>query len=394
MRVQKPSTLSVVLRDIEILFCSDSSCNEKFEKNAYKIFFESFQMEISGFKSYLIESIDSSVTLGRFTMLQMLIISNNVYWTLLRKSKKKSFHLDAQVRDVYIKTLYAIEEIIDYCEPFSKEMVSLLPISDFKLSTLKVNYNSSLYELKTKFAISDIDHEVSEVVIYELKKLLIRKEITKIEYSYATELIACILKTEILDTSKIDNLLIQYEFNSNLFYDYFVKKHDSIINPDSSLHQHLDFFISMEEKLNTIRNYSNVYLYPNQKSILEMLKSFYKDKREAAIQRLEVRRAEVLDGKLLKDNEKLTLNISVSQFALLIRLIIDIGLLPKDNMRNTFNFFTTHFRTPSTAFISTDSILKKSTDVEFSTALKVKALLLDMVNIVNANHNASHYKQS
>lgn len=393
MGVLKPSTLSVVLRDIEILFCSDSSCNEKFEKNAYKIFFESFQMEISGFKSYLIESIDSSVTLGRFTMLQMLIISNKVYWTLLRKSKKKSFHLDAQVRDVYIKTLYAIEEIIDYCEPFSKEMVSLLPISDFKLSTLKVNYNSSLYELKTKFAISDIDHEVSEVVIYELKKLLIRKEITKIEYSYATGLIACILKTEILDTSKIDNLLIQYEFNSNLFYDYFVKKHDSIINPDSSLHQHLDFFISMEEKLNTIRNYSNVYLFPNQKSILEMLKSFYKDKREAAIQRLEVRRAEVLDGKLWKDDEKLQINMPVAQLGLFIRLLIKHKILPVENVGKTFEFFARHFKTPNANFISTQSLQKKSTTVEFETAKRIKGRLIEMINSVNKDFHVSNYSE-
>lgn len=393
MRVSKGSALSAVLCEIEELFCSDSNRNKEFDKNDYKDFLDSFQMEISGIKSYLVELINSSITLVRSNLLQMLLLSNRVYRTLRLKSKNKNFPLDQELRHTYIKILNAIEEIIDYCVPFCKEIVHLLPITDFKLSSLKVNYNSSLKELKTKFEISEMEYEISNIVVYELRTLITRKGITNIEYSYATELIASILKTEIIDSYNIDNILIQNGFNSSLFYDYFLKKHNSILVQDSSLHQHLDFFISVEEELNTIRNQNCVSLFPKQNSILELLKTFYKDKRETVIQRLEVRRAEVLDDKLWNESEKLQINLPVAQLGLLIRLFIKHRILPEENVRRTFGFFARHFRTPNVTFISTESLQKKSTTVEFATAKKIKGRLIEMMNSVNKDFHVSNHSE-
>ncbi len=105
-----------------------------------------------------------------------------------------------------------------------------------------------------------------------------------------------------------------------------------------------------------------------------------------------------LKREILEDSEKekpcvrVRVNLPVAQFALLIRLFMERGLLMKEHVGEQFVFFATYFFTPNTSDISADSLQKKSTDVEFGTALKLKGHLIQMLNWLNENFNLSNYK--
>lgn len=109
---------------------------------------------------------------------------------------------------------------------------------------------------------------------------------------------------------------------------------------------------------------------------------------------LKLRRVILQDDMLAKSMTRLKVNMPVAQFGLFIRVQIEKGLLLKENIGELFNFFAAHFYTPQTMFISPESLRKKSTDVEFSTAQKLKAHLIAMLNWLNENYNLSNYKGS
>src|SRR5690606_13604141 len=129
-------------------------------------------------------------------------------------------------------------------------------------------------------------------------------------------------------------------------------------------------------------------------SIREQIKTLFAEKKRYIRQRIELRRIEIEDAKLTEEVDRMQINLPVAQFGLFIRLFMEKGLLPKEEIGKTFAYYARHFSTPKTPFISAESLQKKSTDVEFSTAKKMKSHLIAMVNWLNEHYNVSNHKDS
>lgn len=132
---------------------------------------------------------------------------------------------------------------------------------------------------------------------------------------------------------------------------------------------------------------------PEDVSIREQLRVFLKEKKAYLNQRMELRRSEIEDHKLTEDNDRMEVNVPVTQLGLLVRLFIERGILPKEDVGRTFAHYARHYRTPKTSFISAESLQKKSTNIEYSTANKVKGHLIGMVNWLNEHHNTNRDKE-
>jgi hypothetical protein len=68
---------------------------------------------------------------------------------------------------------------------------------------------------------------------------------------------------------------------------------------------------------------------------------------------------------------------------------MQVGWFGEREVARTFEFFSKNFSTSRTLIISPESLQKKSLDVEYSTAKKMKAHLIQMVNHLNQHHNTS-----
>jgi hypothetical protein len=131
---------------------------------------------------------------------------------------------------------------------------------------------------------------------------------------------------------------------------------------------------------------------PGTSSLLyNELDQFLSEKYVFVNQLVKLRREATLDSEKAKAGIRFLINLPVPQFGLFIRMQIEKGLMPKEKVGDLFAFFATHFYTPNTSFISADSLQKKSTDVEFSTAQKLKGQLIGMLNWLNSNYNLSNY---
>lgn len=106
---------------------------------------------------------------------------------------------------------------------------------------------------------------------------------------------------------------------------------------------------------------------------------------------MKVRRQVIRDSERSNNAARVLINMPVAQFGLFIRMQVEKGLLVREHLGDLFTFFATHFYTPNTLYISADSLQKKSTDVEFGTAKKVKGHLIEMLNWLNTNYNLSNY---
>jgi hypothetical protein len=106
---------------------------------------------------------------------------------------------------------------------------------------------------------------------------------------------------------------------------------------------------------------------------------------------ISLQQARAQDAAQARLDNRFPVGFSVPQFGLFIRLQIERGILPKENLSQLFKFFAEHFYTANARFISPESLQKKSTDIEFSTAQKMKAQIIGMLNWLNANFNLSNY---
>lgn len=202
-----------------------------------------------------------------------------------------------------------------------------------------------------------------------------------------------LLNIELLVSESVEDLLITYDFNSPEFFNYYAKRCSDLLLQNSSLHFQTELLIAMEDHLNEIPMPSSWRFKLDDESIREQLKIFYREKKDNIKQRKELRRSEIEDSKLWEENEKAQINLPVPQIGFLIRLFMEQGLIPKEDIGKTFSYYAKHFRTPNTSFISADSLQKKSLDVEFSTARKMKGHLIGMVNWINEHYNTSNYNE-
>lgn len=241
--------------------------------------------------------------------------------------------------------------------------------------------------LQRKIIITDIDEELSSLLFKGLQMLISKKGISRAEVSYTIALMDSLKATDSLNTSVLEDLLCQLDFNTPTFFNYWINYCNKLLDDEPNLHRQKEILIGMEDRFNGLSPKEKMRCVVDDESICVQLKEFLKEKKSYVNQRIKLRRAELRDNKLAESGGRILFNLSVAQFGLLIRLFIESGLLLKEDIRGTFAHFSAHFRTPKTAVMSAESLQKKSTDVEFAVARKIKGVLIGMVNWLNEHYN-------
>eukprot|EP01133_Synstelium_polycarpum_P009449 gene9449-11060_t len=230
---------------------------------------------------------------------------------------------------------------------------------------LLVNLSNTIYGIKNApYALSFFRFENGNEDNYQklfkhLKTVSHRKKI--IDYTW--NLSRQIANLELADTSDLIDILFINEFNSRIFFDFYSNELNSKLKDIPNLHDQLLTIIAEQDRFSGLAG-STIKIVVSQ------------------------------DEQFSKSTHRLKIFLSVAQLGLFIRLFVEKGLLAKENIGDQFTFFASHFSTPQAPFISAESLRKKSTDVEFATAQKLKAHLIGMLNWLNENYNLSNFKGS
>src|SRR5690606_3831586 len=313
------------------------------------------------FRPYFVHLVGRSKQEARILLIQLINVSNAIHHYLVGMAQLWNDHVFSnQMRQLYCQILIQLEVLLEFCGKFDN-LISSLPLTAYSISEIRIQLRLKLEILTKKVSTSDIDTQLSELMLKGLKQLIRRKELKKSEAEYADLIIDQLGKLTSFCTFEIENLLYQYDFNSPEFFNYCVKGCNNLLSDTPSLHGQLEILIGLEDRLNGLPLRTTSRWLRRDESIHEQLRKFLKEKKMFLQQRLELRRAELEDQKLLEQADRQLINLPVTQFGLFIRLFMENGILPQEDVGKTFAYYAHHFRTPKTPFISAESLQKKST---------------------------------
>lgn len=381
-----------LLVDIEKYICKFP--NPDFKDNIddnNKKYLDDLNGDLMKFQLSVIDNMNLTSKEINSMMACLIIFSNNLFESLLLQGYKRTPRDNNYSNFVHKKILNYIEETIEKCETFNQQIIADLPLTKYKISYFKPNVNNLLQRIKFNLCNSDVDETLTEVLCKDFGNLVKKKQIIRSEFHFVICILTKLSALKTLSTESIEEFLIGYDYNTPLFYKYCIKKANELIQQCNCLHQQVNVVLNLEDNIINIRSLKTRKFVKSKSSITAELKGFYKEKRVTLMNKIELRRIELLDSKHANDYDRIQMNLSVAQFGLLIRLFIDHNLILNSNIGKIFSFFSSNFSTPSSSFISTDSLQKKSTTVEFSTARKVKGILIEMINWINKNYNTSNY---
>jgi hypothetical protein len=325
-------------------------------------------------------------------MIALVNLSNTLNAYIFKNSALLKNHPQARIiRQHYYYSLNLLERLLlSLGESFPAPAASV-KISQANLWEVIPRLKEKFYKVSNHFNDFLIDKELLDVVITGLSALINKKDITWEDTRYVASLMDLLLNDAELDNKKLADLLIIHDFNIQSFYLYYLHKLRERLDDIPGLHEQREMLLAEKDRLYNLTTEKGLTMPSKNRRLFMELGEFVDGKYTFAKKRVKLQRRFIRDTKDARTNTRFLINLPVPQFGLFIRMQIEKGFLVKENLGELFKFFAGHFYTPNTLYISPDSLQKKSTDVEFATAQKLKGHLIGMINWLNTNYNLSNY---
>lgn len=323
---------------------------------------------------------------------EIVYLSNTINGYLTRIFPVWKSHPQAdQIRLNYLFSLNSLEGLITKLPASLAGISGLVKITNYSLPQVKMELKQRLKLITAHFYLTNIDEAFKEIVLAGLTHLMLQKNIRLVDQHYFINLSQLILDEKELHSRQLMDLLIANDFNLPEFFHYCVKYWRKRMSEIPGLHEQQEMLITEKDLLYNTHIKRGLRMPDASSALYKDLDQFLFEKNAYVKSLLRVRREAIMDKEKANAGIRFLMNLPVPQFGLFIRMQIEKGLLPKENIGDLFSFFALHFYTPNTLFMSAESLQKKSTDVEFSTAQKMKGQLIGMLNWLNSNFNLSNY---
>jgi len=392
--------MNLLLEQLQLFVCDSLNpqkfaghhfSNKEFEK--WQVFLTTEIAALQYLPGFLTEPKDRKGKAIVVSYIDLVVdLSNRInnYLTKLQAVWKGHPQAD-QIRSNYVFSLNAFEDLLAVYHRSFPGLSGLVKISNYSLPEVKMGLKQRLKSVTAHLNEANIDGVLKELVISSFTQLIHQKNLRRIDEAYLKNLAAHISDQEELDTRQLMDLLIANDFNIPEFFRYCVHFWRNRMDEIPGLHEQQEMILSEKDHLYNLHTVKGLKMPGASSALYKDLDQFLVEKGLYLKHLLRVRREAIMDKEKAKAGIRFLMNLPVPQFGLFIRMQIEKGLLPKENVGDLFSFFALHFYTPNTTFISAESLQKKSTDVEFSTAQKMKGQVIGMLNWLNSNFNLSNY---
>lgn len=356
---------------------------------------QEFATEIKVHRKILFKQLIISKRQVAVGIRQLIVVSDTLHHYLCRLSYAwKSCKFAREIRTFYLYALNSLETLLDDLGKLSPKFSKQFPLTHHVLSNIMMDLNNQFKTLFVHLNGFVIDHELKALVTNGISQFIHKKGISQQNVEYCSYIMKILSGVKYCNTEQFIQILLKAGFNLPEFYLYLISDYNNSIENIPGLHEQLERVIIEQDRINTTPQNRKVRMLIGIAPIADQLTGFLSEKKYHIKQMLKLRRVILRDDQLTKSMLRLKVNLSVAQLGLFIRVQMEKGLFLKENIGEAFSFFATHFYTPQTMFISAESLRKKSTEVEFNTAQKLKAHLIGMLNWLNENYNLSNYKSS
>ncbi|RKR80593.1 hypothetical protein BDD43_0717 [Mucilaginibacter gracilis] len=328
--------------------------------------------------------------------IQLTLLSNKLNQYLCRDQKIWSGHKWAdQIRTCYRKSLAIYEELLSFTEEnFPEYSAPNLKITDYKLREVIPSLRNRIYGLKVILLNMAIDPVLVQLIIKGMNGLLAPGKLTIAGKEYLTCLIHEITGLEIFSTDELTDLLIRLNFNLPEFYLHLTNAVNMKRFQIDGLHEEYEYILQEREALSNKKIISGQGLYPGHLPLKLELQQFYNEKAIYLDELLSHRRQSIQDKLEAEHAFRMLIDIPVPVFALFVRMLKETKFILKTGITEMCTFFAIHFYTDKAPFISSANLLKRSTDVEFTTVLKLWDLLTFMLDWLDLKFNVRSIKRS
>lgn len=277
--------------------------------------------------------------------------------------------------------LFLETEYSEYCNPGIKVPRKSILASQ-SITNPKLEY------VRNTLLSWELDNTLLQIAfepILLLSNLSIQEQISYHQFKYAGEYIfelATLIKNhkEIIKEEDLCNWLIDLNLNSFRLFDYKINK----------IQLQLQTFDSEIEKLNYLYNLLKYY---NQKRN-KVNRSFKEKLPEIRIQLSNWIEEEIIyinrkinlesgraDANLVKTPSiKIETGFSVAQLIYFVNLLVQVGIIKHNNLRDIFRLIADNFKTKNTETISIDSLSSKFYNVETGTKEAVREKIIELLN--------------
>jgi hypothetical protein len=296
-----------------------------------------------------------------------------------------------EIRIHYKYTITLLENLLSFIYEHYPSIALKSRVTHFSLPQIKMELKQKLTAFGEYLDKVQIDQELKDLLLFGLFQLIYKKNLTIGDKKYISDLLTSISTTIELNTQLLIGLLIVYDFHLPEFFLYCVRNFQKKLDELPGLHEQKEMLLQEKNSLYDLRLKTGKRAGQKSSVVFQELNNYLDEKYEFVKQLVKLRRELVRDQQKANAGKRFQINLPVPQFGLFIRMQIEKGILVKENVGEIFSFFANHFYTANTTYISAESMQKKSTDVEFTTAQKMKGHLIGMLNWLNTNYNLSNY---
>jgi len=327
---------------------------------------------------------------------QLVAMSDQLNHYLFRKRKIWATSPYAyDIRSSYISGIAMIEDLLEeLATRFGHYYSPTVKITDFRLRNVLPELRHLASKLKLSIEQAGISSELAAIVNTGLSNVLNISVLTVASERYLRELVAEFEALELLDDMIIEQLLIKMDFNLPSF---LLKKVDDLeraLEDIHGLHDQVEKIIQQKQELRNIRQGNGVTLLAGHASYRDEMGDYLNKKRKHLEELMDVRRSALKDKAEMEDIFRMKTELPVEQMALLVRMMQAKGVIVKKEIGEVFNFFARYFYTDRALFISARNMLKKSTEVHFSTALKLWQLLESCMDWLDELFSVRNYQRN
>ncbi len=294
---------------------------------------------------------------------------------------------DFQINDVY-KILYQhLETLLTYIEKhFTKylDLCAQVPTQSKLKVSAKLKEKASFVQMKLMEA--DLTQAIRDIVNEPLERLSAiekTKNFTYQKLKYFKKFLLNFYRelsktnTQLTDDVVI-GLLLDVNYNALKFFNYLTRRINDKIESENNIPSRLEL-LSTYLKLYNQRSCKIKEPRFGEEGIIEQMSRWLKEEIEHYEKMLEWQSQSNRNISLDETESKIKTKMSLNQVIYFLRLQVEVGMITNENKNDIFRALTEKLSTKQKENLSLGSIQNKYYDVESSTQVKVKQLLLEML---------------
>ena len=327
---------------------------------------------------------------------QLVTMSNLINQYLFRERKVWAHHPDADlIRIGYVFSLSFFQEYLEFMSASFGDYYDLeVKVTDYERRNVLPELRNQLFHLKGILSDRGIDEKLIGIVMRGMAGYVNHVPVSLRTVSYVSEVVGRISEVPDVDDEVLVALLIKLNFNPPEFYLYLTREDLSVSDELNGLHEELEAVLERREGARQIEVLVGRSLLPAEQGVRDEVSAFLMERAVYLEELLAVRRMAIADQLEADKAFRVLAKLSVPQLALFFRVQMEVGVLAKEKLSKVFNFVANHFYTEKTRFISAQMLLKRSTDVEFATVLRLWEILGEMMDWLDAQFSVRNYQKS